>query len=294
MRLSGHVFGLLWLILQIFSSHAFTSRCKTQHTHAFRIAKLDRCIYTLHVSKTAGVDQDAPLQLSEYADQDDDEELIKRLNKEIMAESGVDLDQLINPSKVVNLERDIINLSKALESTSVESEIEEIQLKISKKRDVLLIEKRSVMRGWLKNLFVGQSVLAGVISLAMVYNSVPGIDFPLPIKVLGFWMWWLFIIPSLRARKPSAEEKDALNIAFLATPLVSVAMPTFTKDVVIIWWANAVATAACYAYAYLKPKDTGYTSEEEGETERSSLPPFLVKAFKALDYGSGQERGLRK
>jgi hypothetical protein len=32
-------------------------------------------------------------------------------------------------------------------------------------------------------------------SLAIVYQVIPT---ELPIQVLGFWMWWLFIIPSLR------------------------------------------------------------------------------------------------
>lgn len=42
-------------------------------------------------------------------------------------------------------------------------------------------------------------------------------------------MWWLFIIPSLRARKPGNEEKEALNIAFIASPAASLLMPVITK-----------------------------------------------------------------
>ena len=96
-----------------------------------------------------------------------------------------------------------------------------------------------------------------------------------------------------RARKPAAEEKEALNIAFLATPVVSFAAPFVTKDFLLIWWANALATAASYAYAYLKPK--GEDNDLDGEENKKSvLPPVLIKAFKALDYGSGQERGERK
>jgi hypothetical protein len=66
----------------------------------------------------------------------------------------------------------------------------------------------------------------------------------------------------------------------------------FTKDFLVIWWVNAAATAASYAFAYLKPSDA-YGVDENGE-EKSSLPPVLIKAFKALDYGSGRERGERK
>lgn len=55
----------------------------------------------------------------------------------------------------------------------------------------------------------------------------PHVD--LSIQVLGFWFVWLFTVPSLRARKPGASEKVALDIAFLATPVVSFAMPFITK-----------------------------------------------------------------
>jgi hypothetical protein len=131
---------------------------------------------------------------------DDDRELIKRLNAEVMAESGVELEQLINPSKVVNLERDIIKLNKQLnvDISLSEADRENIESVIAKKQTTLAVEKRSVMRRWLKNLFVVQSVLATAISLAMAYDAVPNTHLPLSAQVLGFWMWWLFIIPSLR------------------------------------------------------------------------------------------------
>jgi len=68
------------------------------------------------------------------------------------------------------------------------------------------------------------------INIGQAYDQVP--FFPhvdLSIQVLGFWFVWLFTVPSLRARKPGASEKVALDIAFLATPVVSFAMPFITK-----------------------------------------------------------------
>ena len=53
----------------------------------------------------------------------EDNELIERLNAEILAESGVELDQLINPSKVVNLERDLVSLRKEILLTTDSEEI---------------------------------------------------------------------------------------------------------------------------------------------------------------------------
>lgn len=148
-----------------------------------------------------------------------------------------------------------------------------------------------------------------------MYDHVPwqseSLHVPLPLKALGFWTWWLFIIPSLRARKPSKAEKSALNWAFLASPLVSIALPVVTRDTVIIWWANFAATAGCYIWAIYFKSDTDYQREEnvdsdttEVEGDQSVLgkpmqqpnffPKFVLQAFKALDYGSGQERGTRK
>lgn len=229
--------------------------------------------------------------------EDSDAALIRRIEAEVMAESGVRLEDLINPSKVVNLERELISLNAQLAACGVGDAEERVKLeeKLNKKQQTLAVEKRAVMRGWLKGLFVGQSVLAAVISFAMVYDLFPGTHLPLPIQVMGFWMWWLFIIPSLRARKPSNEEKEALNIAFLASPAVSLAMPAITKDVAIIWWVNLVTVVACYAFAYSKAAEAKSQGLEGDDQEpASSLPPIILKALKALDYGSGQERGQRK
>ena len=104
-----------------------------------------------------------------------------------------------------------------------------------------------------------------------------------------------------RARKPSNTEKEALNISFLGSPLISLALPAVTKDVTLIWWANAAVVAASYGYAYLlKPSPTEEVAEsvsDEGDSlnaeETNAGGALLVKAFKARDSGAGQERGGR-
>lgn len=104
------------------------------------------------------------------------------------------------------------------------------------------------------------------------------------------------------ARKPGAQEKTALNYAFLATPVVSLALPAITKDVALIWWGNAAVTALCYAYGFSRPAEEeqpeaeeGTEGEEEGGSQQQGgFNKVLIQAFKALDYGSGRERGLRK
>ncbi len=250
-----------------------------------------------------------------------DDPFVQRINEQIQAESGVNLDELLNPAKVVNLERDLVNLRSQLASlTKLEGyetmsfidisteeidnggggeEADKIRSKISKKEKDLLIERRSVFRGWLKNIFLGQAILSLGLSWIMVtdpsilfgsygwFQNTRSID--VSIQVLGFWWWWLFIVPSLRSRRPKGFEKKALDIAFLGTPLISLLAPVATKDTATIWIANFVVTAGAYAFAYAT-----YDENDVGGGDGDNKDPEWLKfLYKSLDFGSGRERGAR-
>ena len=156
---------------------------------------------------------------------------------------------------MVNLERDLYNLrnelakltgvdieQKTASSTAVLTtslcdgggggeDADALRAKIARKEKDLFAERRSVFRGWLKNVFLGQAVLSTALSYVMAthpeylfgnfdwYNDASN-NMDTSISVLGFWWWWLFIVPSLRSRRPTGWEKEALDVAFLGTPLV--------------------------------------------------------------------------
>jgi len=249
-----------------------------------------------------------------------DDPFVKRINDQIQLESGVQLEELLNPAKVVNLERDLVNLRAQLadltgkdlskedkdmvEFTTEEVdnggggvEADKVRKQIDKKEKDLFIERRSVFRGWLKNVFLGQAILSLGLSWIMVtdpsilfgsfdwFQNTRSID--VSIQVLGFWWWWLFIVPSLRSRRPKGFEKKALDIAFLGTPAVSLIAPVVTKDTAIIWVANFALVAGAYAFAYAT------FSEDDADEDGSNDPAWLKFIFKSLDFGSGRERGAR-
>lgn len=108
------------------------------------------------------------------------------------------------------------------------------------------------------------------------------------IQVLGFWWWWLFIVPSLRSRRPTGAEKKALDIAFLGTPLISIIAPIATKDEGLIWFANFAVVAGAYAFSFLT------YDEDDSDSEKGKDPEWLKFVYKSLDFGSGRERGARK
>ena len=220
-------------------------------------------------------------------------------------------------AQVVNLERDLYNLRSelaALTGATVPNdaapttelcdgggggeEADAVRAKIAKKERDLSTERRSVFRGWLKNVFLGQALFSMALSYVMAtnpdllfgnfgwYNRIDNMD--TSITVLGFWWWWLFIVPSLRSRRPTGMEKKSLDIAFLGTPLVSLLSPVVTKDTGLIWLANFAVVAGAYGFAYLGGDDDG----EGGDKKKD--PEWLKFIYKSLDFGSGRERGARK
>lgn len=243
-----------------------------------------------------------------------DDPFVKEIDAGIQRDLGVGLDELLNPAKVVNLERDLYNLRLELadvtgvtveEATApLTTEVcdgggggedaDAIRARIDKKEKDLVIERRSVFRGWLKNVFLGQAILSLGLSWVMANNPevlfgqfgwFSSYNMDISIKVLGYWWWWLFIVPSLRSRRPKGPEKKALDIAFLGTPIISLLAPVATKDTGIIWAANFAVVAASYAFAFA-------TGDDEDDDD-SKKPEWLKFVYKSLDFGSGRERGAR-
>jgi len=241
---------------------------------------------------------------------------VKQIDAGIQADYGFGLDDLLNPAKVVNLERDLFNLRVELASLTGNADLEvaglstaeidgggggeeadKVREKISKKETDLAIERRSVFQGWLKNVFIGQAVISLGVSYVMATNpsSLFGgfswfysYNMDISIQVLGYWFWWLFIVPSLRSRRPSGAEKKALDIAFLGTPLISILAPVATKDTGLIWLANFLVVSGAYGFAFLIDND-----DDEAQ-DKSKQPEWLRFVYKSLDFGSGRERGARK
>jgi hypothetical protein len=258
-----------------------------------------------------------------------DDPFVQSINASIQKESGVALEELLNPAKVVNLERDLVNLRAQLAALTGNTQItnfvgvtteevdnggggqeaDKVRKQIEKKERDLNMERRAVFRGWLKNVFLGQAILSLGLSWVMVndpnvlfgqfdwFRNTRSMD--VSIQVLGFWWWWLFIVPSLRSRRPKGFEKKALDIAFLGTPAISLLAPVATKDTVAIWLANLVVVMGAYGFAYVT-----YNQEEEqegGDGDGSggdgdggkNTPSWLKFVYKSLDFGSGRERGAR-
>ncbi|CAB9513956.1 expressed unknown protein [Seminavis robusta] len=246
-----------------------------------------------------------------------DDPFVQEIDAGIQRDFGVGLDELLNPAKVVNLERDLYNLRLELaELTGVTLEetiqltteqcdgggggetADELRANIEKKETSLVIERRSVFRGWLKNVFLVQAVLSFALSWVMATNPevlfgqfgwFQTYNMDISIKVLGYWWWWLFVVPSLRSRRPTGAEKKALDIAFLGTPIISLIAPVATKDTAIIWAANLAVVLGSYAFAFATDGD----EDDDADGDDSKTPEWLKFVYKSLDFGSGRERGAR-
>ncbi len=255
-----------------------------------------------------------------------DDPFVQLIDRSIQKDMGVSLDELLNPAKVVNLERDLYMYRTQLasltgatipSSDSVTSflitencdnggggvEAEEVRNIIQKKEADLLIERRSVFRNWLKNVFLVQAILSFGLSYVMASNSAllfgqydwylnPKYNMDISISVLGYWWWWLFVIPSLRSRRPKGFEKQALDMAFLASPIISLIAPIATKDTELIWYANFLVVAGAYGFAHVQQQSSNDDSNDNDDNA-SQQPEWLKFVYKSLDFGSGRERGAR-
>jgi len=208
-----------------------------------------------------------------------DTEIVSRMEEEVMQLTGVGLEGLLNPSKVVNLERDRLLLTADLEECQDSKDRAEKERRLEKIEKQLYSEKRTVFRSWLKNVFVGQSAIALVLGGFASFDAFPGVTLDLSLRALGFWSYWLFVIPSLRARRPTGWEKKALNVAFLGSPIITIGIPFVLPEPSIVWSANLILLVASYAY--------GFLSSSEDESVKGFSGPL-----RWLDFGSGQERGM--
>lgn len=191
-----------------------------------------------------------------------DDPLVARVSAEVAeVTGGAGLESLLNPAKLLNVERELVQLRAQRVNGTVDEELEKL---IEKKESIAYVEKRAVMRDWLKWLFRGQAYATTVLSLVFVYDAIPGKHLDLSIQVLGFWSWWLFTVPSLRSIKPlDSREKKSLDAAFFATLVVSLLAPVATKDPAAIWWLDAATVAACYGYGYLVASEDSKLPDED-------------------------------
>ncbi len=102
-------------------------------------------------------------------------------------------------------------------------------------------------------------VVGGLLSFNLIFPS----DQPDIARLMGMWSLWMFTVPSLRARECTAAEKDALNLLFLAIPVVNVALPFVWKSFPFIFTADCVLMAGVFAWKGLIPG----MAEQSGEGE---------------------------
>ena len=69
-----------------------------------------------------------------------------------------------------------------------------------------------------------------------------------PPSLGSMWSLWMFTVPALRARECTPAEKDALNILFLAIPVLNVTIPLAVKSFALVWVADAVLCAGVWAW----------------------------------------------
>ena len=120
-------------------------------------------------------------------DENVDPELVARIEREVFELTGSRLEDLLNPSKVVNYERERIILSNQIEASTDAAGREELQARLTKIEKQLYSEKRTVFSAWLKAVFIGQAVIAAGVSGVAAFDAFPTVTIDISLQALGFW-----------------------------------------------------------------------------------------------------------
>jgi len=115
----------------------------------------------------------------------------------------------------------------------------------------------------LYTVFEVQAYLAIVVGGLLAFNVIWPSDEPSIARLMGMWSVWMFTVPSLRARECEPAEKDALNLLFVAIPLVNVIIPFFWKSFAGVFSADVLLMAAVYAQkGVFAPVDTAAPADD--------------------------------
>ena len=100
----------------------------------------------------------------------------------------------------------------------------------------------------LYTVFEVQAAISLVVGGLLACNVILPSDEPNIAKLMGMWMAWIITVPSLRARDCDQKEKDALNLLFVAIPLINVAIPIVWKSFAAVYSADVIAMAVVYGW----------------------------------------------
>ncbi|CAK0884859.1 unnamed protein product [Prorocentrum cordatum] len=182
------------------------------------------------------------------------------------------------------------------------------QDKIEAKQMKIVNEMRQVMTDSLKAEFLIQALLNVVLCGLLCYEQFPflpdltwaGLNDKGTVligKLYGIWGIWLTTVPALRARKPGGpygmgyEEKRALDLSFLVLPFICILTPFASRDPAATFWACLATLAGLYAWSFTTPLQAASGPRRGAGGE---LPEPVQWALRALDFGTGEERGARR
>lgn len=98
----------------------------------------------------------------------------------------------------------------------------------------------------LYKIFEVQAVLSIFVGGLAAYNVIYPSEGPTIARMLGMWSVWALAVPSLRARDCDNDEKDALNLLFIAIPLLNVTLPLVWRSFAAVFSADVLMLAGVY------------------------------------------------
>ena len=159
-------------------------------------------------------------------------------------------------AKIATGERDSTSVSASASTSSSSSAFDKNLNKFVKKTATTFApsssgdakkKKNPAQKGTvLYQVFEVQAYLAILIGGLLAFNVIYPSEEPTIARLMGMWSLWMFTVPSLRARDCGAKEKDALNVLFIAIPLINVLIPFVWKSFAGVFTADVLLMLGVY------------------------------------------------
>eukprot|EP00192_Tetraselmis_astigmatica_P019893 CAMPEP_0117681124 /NCGR_PEP_ID=MMETSP0804-20121206/18780_1 /TAXON_ID=1074897 /ORGANISM="Tetraselmis astigmatica, Strain CCMP880" /LENGTH=188 /DNA_ID=CAMNT_0005490791 /DNA_START=315 /DNA_END=881 /DNA_ORIENTATION=- len=132
------------------------------------------------------------------------------------------------------------DISNRISNPEIAKDINKIASTFAPRQSGAVKKNPAVPGSLLYQIFDVQAWLAVVVGGLLSYNVLFPSDEPTIARLMGMWSIWMFTVPSLRARECTPAEKEALNLLFVAIPVINVALPFVWKSFAFVFTADVV------------------------------------------------------
>eukprot|EP00741_Cyanophora_paradoxa_P008784 tig00001374_g8501.t1 len=102
----------------------------------------------------------------------------------------------------------------------------------------------------MNKVFWVQAIITAALGFVLAAELVPQFKGDPFWGIMGGWSMWMFVIPSVQARRPTHQARWAINWSFALIPLINVVVPFVYKSFLAVYLTDVIFFLAMYWYGH--------------------------------------------